>query len=282
MPLSFRKMHGLGNDFVVVDLRPAGSPVLSPQAVRAIADRREGVGCDQFITLEPPRQAGASVFMGIWNPDGSQSGACGNATRCVASLLMAETGGDSVGVETVSGLLPAWRGPEGLITVDMGPPRLEWQDIPLAAPADTARLELAEGPLSGPVAVSMGNPHAVFFVPSVAAIALEEVGPRLEHHPLFPQRTNVEIVEILAPDSLRMRVWERGAGITRACGSGACAVLVAAVRRGLSQRSAAVHLDGGTLHIHWREADGHVLMTGPVATAFTGLLDETLLPETLP
>ncbi|MGC2856744.1 diaminopimelate epimerase [Novispirillum sp. DQ9] len=272
---AFRKMHGLGNDFVVIDLRD-GRPGFSPEQVARIADRREGVGCDQFITIEPPRSAGATAFMGIRNPDGSEAGACGNATRCVAWLLMAESGADAVVVETISGLLPATRGEDGLVTVDMGPARLDWDQIPLSERLDTAHLGLAVGPLEDGVAVSMGNPHAVFFVDDVAAVPLEDVGPQVEHHPLFPARTNVEAVQVLDPRTLRMRVWERAAGITKACGSGACAVLVAAVRRGLSERRAEVILDGGPLTIEWREADGHVLMTGPVATSFTGTLDESL------
>ncbi|MFA7431316.1 MAG: diaminopimelate epimerase [Rhodospirillaceae bacterium] len=273
---AFRKMHGLGNDFVVIDLRDGGAG-FTPEQVARIADRREGVGCDQFITIEPPRTPGATAFMGIRNPDGSEAGACGNATRCVAHLLMAERNTNSAVVETISGLLPATRAPNGLVTVDMGPARLEWDAIPLAEPRDTAHLGLSVGPLLDGVAVSMGNPHAVFFVADVAAVPLEDVGPQIECHPLFPARTNVEAVQVLARDRLRMRVWERAAGITKACGSGACAVLVAAVRRGLSERRAEVMLDGGPLTIEWRESDGHVLMTGPVATSFTGTLHESLL-----
>lgn len=275
--IAFRKMHGLGNDFVVIDLRRTPGTGFSAAQVTRIADRWEGVGCDQFITIEPPRTPGATAFMGIRNPDGSEAGACGNATRCVASLLMAESGLDAVVVETVSGLLAATAADAGLVTVDMGPARLEWDQIPLAEPRDTAHLDIAAGVLRDAVAVSMGNPHAVFFVEDVAAVPLAEVGPQIEHHPLFPARTNVEAVQVLARDRLRMRVWERGAGITKACGSGACAVLVAAVRRGLADRRADVLLDGGPLGIDWRESDGHVLMTGPVATSFSGILDESLL-----
>ncbi len=273
---AFRKMHGLGNDFVVIDLRD-GLPGFTPEQVARIADRREGVGCDQFITIEPPRARGATAFMGIRNPDGSEAGACGNATRCVAALLMDESGADAVVVETISGLLPASRAADGLVTVDMGPARLDWDAIPLSEARDTAALGLSAGPLQGGVAVSMGNPHAVFFVDDVGAVPLEDVGPRIETDPLFPARTNVEAVEVLTRQSLRMRVWERAAGITKACGSGACAVLVAAVRLGLADRRAQVILDGGPLTIEWRENDGHVLMTGPVATSFTGTLHESLL-----
>lgn len=276
MTLPFRKMHGLGNDFVVFDLRATAVRFTAAQAAR-IADRREGVGCDQFITIEPPRDPAATAFMRIRNPDGSEAGACGNATRCVAHLLMEDTGRDHVVVETVSGLLDARRAADGLVTVDMGPARLDWQQIPLAEPRDTLHLDITAGVMRDPVAVSMGNPHAVYFVDDVAAVPLETLGPGLEHHALFPERTNVEAVQVLSPTRLRMRVWERSAGITRACGSGACAVLVAAVRRGLAERKAEVILDGGPLTIEWRADDGHVLMTGPVATSFTGVLDESLL-----
>lgn len=276
MTVSFRKMHGLGNDFVVVDVRQSGVRFTEEQ-VRRIGDRRRGIGFDQFITIEPPRQAGATVFMGIRNPDGSVAGACGNATRCVSALLMTETGSDAVVIETVSGLLPATRTAEGTVTVDMGPARLDWQDLPLAEARDTLHLGIGAGELHDPVGVSMGNPHAVFFVGDVAAVPLTDVGPVLENHALFPKRCNIEIVEVQARDRLRMRVWERGAGITQACGSGACATLVAAVRRGLADRRAEVLLDGGSLIIEWRESDGHVLMSGPTATSFTGVFDGSLL-----
>lgn len=276
MTVSFRKMHGLGNDFVVVDVRQNGV-VFTEEQVRRIGDRRRGIGFDQFITIEPPRQPDATAFMGIRNPDGSVAGACGNATRCIASLLMTEAGTDTAVVETVSGLLPARRSADGTVTVDMGPARLDWQDLPLSEARDTLHLGIGAGDLQDPVGVSMGNPHAVFFVPDVAAVPLTEVGPVLETHTLFPKRCNIEIVQVEARDRLRMRVWERGAGITQACGSGACATLVAAVRRGLSDRRAEVVLDGGILTIEWRDSDGHVLMSGPTATSFTGIFDGSLL-----
>ncbi|QQP87951.1 diaminopimelate epimerase [Skermanella sp. TT6] len=275
MTIPFLKMHGLGNDFVVIDARGTDLSLNEAQA-RAIADRRTGVGCDQFIVIEPPKTSGATAFMRIRNPDGSEAGACGNATRCVAHLLMRESGQPGAVVETIAGLLPSSAAPDGMVTVDMGPARLDWSDIPLAGPADTLRLDVAEGGYAGPVAVSMGNPHAVFFVDDVAAVPLESVGPRLEHHPAFPRKANIEFAQVLSPTRIRMRVWERSAGITRACGSGACAVQVAAVRRGLTERRAEVILDGGSLVIEWRE-DGHVLMTGPVALSFTGHLAPDLL-----
>ncbi|UEM05349.1 diaminopimelate epimerase [Skermanella rosea] len=275
MTIPFLKMHGLGNDFVVIDARGTDLSLNEAQA-RAIADRRTGVGCDQFIVIEPPRTPGATAFMRIRNPDGSEAGACGNATRCVAHLLMRETGQSSAVVETIAGLLPSTIAEDGMVTVDMGPARLDWSDIPLAGPADTLRLDVSEGGYAGPVAVSMGNPHAVFFVDDVAAVPLESVGPRLEHHPAFPRKANIEFAQVLSPTRIRMRVWERSAGITRACGSGACAVQVAAVRRGLTERRAEVMLDGGSLVIEWRE-DGHVLMTGPVTLSFTGHLAPDLV-----
>lgn len=271
----FLKMHGLGNDFVVLDARSSGL-VLTEAAARAIADRNRGVGCDQLIVIEPARSGLSDAWMTIYNPDGSQSGACGNATRCVAWLLMQESGRDKVVIETKAGLLDAEVRGDRLVAVDMGPARLDWREIPLAEAVDTLHLGISAGPLADPVAVSMGNPHAVFFVDDVAAIDLAALGPQLEHHGIFPERANIEVVQVLGPEKLRMRVWERGAGITQACGTGACATLVAAARRGLTARKADVVLDGGVLTIEWLP-DDHVLMTGPVALAFAGRLDPSLL-----
>ncbi len=272
--LAFRKMHGLGNDFVVLDGR-ARALTLTAQAARTIADRRTGVGCDQILIMEPAR-AGGDIFMAIFNADGSVVESCGNGSRCVARLIMDETGKDKITLETASGPVVATRAPDGLIAIDMGPARDTWQAIPLAEAADTLHLPVSEGALRDAVAVNVGNPHAVFFVDDAEAIDLATLGPRLERHPLFPQRTNVEAVQVLSRGRLRMRVWERGAGITRACGTGACAAAVAAVRRGLTDRNVTVTLDGGNLEIEWR-ADGHVIMTGPVAEAFSGTLDGRLL-----
>jgi diaminopimelate epimerase len=266
----FRKMHGLGNDFVVLDARARDLPI-TPARAAAIADRHRGIGCDQFIVLEPGG-AGADVFMRIRNPDGSEAGACGNATRCVASLVAAETGRPAVTVRTIAGDLPVEALPGGLWRADMGPARLGWQEVPLARAMDTLHLPLSRGLVGDPAACSMGNPHATFFVRDLAAVPVAEIGPSLEHDPLFPERANIGFAQVLAPDRIRLRMWERGAGITLACGSGACATLVNAVRRGLAARRATVLLDGGELLMEWRE-DGHVLMTGPVATAFTGTLD---------
>src|SRR5258708_5154611 len=237
-------MHGLGNDFVVLDGRT--TPLdLSPGRRRAIADRRLGVGCDQLIVLEPPTDREADVFMRIYNPDGGEAGACGNATRCVASVLMDERKTDLVTVQTISGLLESQKtgmGANGLpvISVDMGPAGLDWRDIPVSQACDTNHLPLGLGPLQDPVGTNMGNPHATFFVDHPDAIPLAELGPKLEHDRLFPERANIGVAQLVGEDRLRLRVWERGAGITLACGSGACAALVAANRRGLVKRHAEV------------------------------------------
>jgi diaminopimelate epimerase len=276
----FLKMHGLGNDFVVLDARGAAFD-LTPARRRAIADRRLGVGCDQLIVLEAPTESDADVFMRIYNPDGGEAGACGNATRCVASVLMDERKTDHVTVQTIAGLLESQKtglGSNGLpvISVDMGPARLDWREIPVSQACDTNHLPLGVGPLQDPVGTNMGNPHATFFVDNADAIPLAELGPKLEHDRLFPERANIGVAQLVGEDRLRLRVWERGAGITLACGSGACAALVAANRRGLVKRHAEVIVDGGTLAIEWLR-DGHVLMTGGIALAFKGELDRSLL-----
>jgi diaminopimelate epimerase len=277
--LGFVKMHGLGNDFVVLDGRRRPLK-LERRQIRAIADRRIGVGCDQLFVLEPPTDKAADVFMRIYNTDGSDAEACGNGTRCVAAMVMHESGRDRAVVQTVAGLLDSAATPDGRVTVDMGPARLDWREIPLKEAHDTNHVPVYAGMLSDPVCVNMGNPHAVFFVASVDVIDLRTLGPRLEHDPMFPDKANIEIAQVLTPENgrsrIRMRVWERGVGITMACGSGACATVVAASRRGLVPRQADVILDGGTLGIEWRE-DGHVLMTGPVTVSFTGTLAPSLL-----
>ena len=271
----FTKMHGLGNDFVVLDAR-ARPLTLSDATVRAIADRRTGVGCDQLIVIRTPQNGEpADARMEIRNADGGEVEACGNATRCVADLLMTESNRSEVAIQTAAGRLIASRTPGG-VTVDMGPMRTEWDDIPLAGPADTLHLELAVGSLADPVAGNIGNPHATFFVEDTDAIDLSRFGPELEHHPIFPQRANIGVASVIGPDRLRLRVWERGVGITRACGTGACAALAAAARRGLTGRKGEVILDGGPLQIEWLE-NGHMLMTGPVAVSFTGELSPSLL-----
>ncbi|MBT5299000.1 MAG: diaminopimelate epimerase [Rhodospirillaceae bacterium] len=273
--VAFTKMHGLGNDFVIVDGRDGDLAIGGTQA-RAIGDRRRGVGFDQLLILEPAKDAAADLFMRILNPDGSEAEACGNGTRCVAARVMDELGRDTLNIETVAGVLATTTGADGLVTVDMGPANLEWRQIPLAVEADTLHLDIENGPLRDPVAVNIGNPHMVFFVDDADAIDVAGLGPALESHPLYPERTNVEICSLSGPDQLRMRVWERGAGITQACGSGACAAGVAAARRGLTGRRVEIVLDGGPLSIEWRE-DGRVLMTGPVATSFEGTLGPELL-----
>ncbi|MGZ5910750.1 MAG: diaminopimelate epimerase [Reyranella sp.] len=276
----FLKMHGLGNDFVVLDAR-AADLALTPERRRTIADRRLGVGCDQLIVLERPTDREADVFMRIYNPDGGEAGACGNATRCVASVVMDERNSDHVTVQTIAGLLESQKtglASNGLpvISVDMGPARLDWREIPVSQPCDTNHLPLGLGPLQDPVGTNMGNPHATFFVDDADAIPLAELGPKLEHDRLFPERANIGVAQLVGEDRLRLRVWERGAGITLACGSGACAAVVAASRRGLVQRKADVVLERGTLTVEWLR-DGHVLMTGGIARAFKGELDRSLL-----
>lgn len=272
MARPFLKMNGLGNDFVVVETR---SGPFSPTAeeVRAIADRKTGVGCDQLIVVE--KADGADAHVRFWNADGEEVGACGNGTRCVGWLLMQSSGKDEAVIDTKAGRLVATRAGERLVSVDMGPPRLEWQDIPLDEAHDTAALEVVlyhhADLMAPPGCVSMGNPHVVFFVPDVEAVPIAKIGPAIEKHPLFPEQVNVGFAQILDRDRIRLRVWERGAGLTKACGTGACAALVAAARRDLTKRHATMVLDGGELHIEWRK-DGHVIMTGPAAVDFAGEL----------
>ena len=266
MSRPFLKMNGLGNDFVVVEARHAPFAP-GPDEARAIADRASGIGCDQLIAIEP--SANADAFMRIWNADGGEVGACGNATRCVGWLLMNATGKDEAVIETQGGLLPVRRAGPNAVSVDMGEPRLAWNDIPLARQMGTRTLDFSAGGLSDPGAVSMGNPHVVFFTEDVDLAAT--IGPAVEHDPLFPEAVNVGFARVEAPDRIRLRVWERGAGLTKACGTGACAALVAASRRDLTGRRATLVLDGGELDIDWRE-DGHVIMTGAVAVEFEGTL----------
>jgi diaminopimelate epimerase len=278
MSRPFLKMNGLGNDFVVVEARPesAHGPFAPSEAeARAIADRASGIGCDQLIAIEPSPRADA--FMRIWNADGGEVEQCGNAARCVAWLLMEASGRDHARLDTPVGVLDVARAGERRVTVDMGAPGLDWRDIPLAEPMDTRGIELQVGPIDNPVlhtpgCVSMGNPHVVFFTPDAEAAPVREVGSMIEHHRLFPERTNVEFAQVKGRDRMRLRVWERGVGVTKACGTGACAAVVAACRRGLTDRKVTVEMDGGELVIEWRPEDDHVLMTGPVAVEFTGTL----------
>ena len=273
--LAFRKMHGAGNDFVIIDQRRR-EMALTPALVRAIGDRHRGVGFDQLAEILAGGNTTAAVR--FWNADGSRAQACGNATRCIADLLIAETGLAEVTLASENGVLTGRRNGSadglagGLIEVDMGLPRWGWRDVPLAREADTLRL-----PIDGePAACSMGNPHCTVFVDDAEAVALETRGPELEHHPLFPERTNVQFVQVLARDRARVRVWERGVGVTLASGSSSCALLVNAVRRGLMDRRATMVLDGGELQIEWRD-DDHLLMAGPVAHVFEGTLSSAFL-----
>ena len=273
MTRPFLKMNGLGNDFVVIETR---SGPFSPTAeeVRAIADRKTGVGCDQLIVIEKS-EADADARVRFWNADGEEVSACGNGTRCVGWLLMQSNGKDQAVIDTQAGRLVASRAGDRLVSVDMGPPRLDWQEIPLASAQDTAALDVAlfhhADLMAPPGCVSMGNPHVVFFVPDVEQAPVELAGPAVETHALFPEHVNVGFAQILERDRIRLRVWERGAGLTKACGTGACAALVAASRRDLVGRHATMVLDGGELFIEWRE-DGHVIMTGPAAVDFAGEL----------
>lgn len=266
--LAFMKMHGLGNDFVVLDSRGRAA-VTTAALARALGDRNRGVGFDQLAEMRSSDKA--DLALDFWNTDGSRAGACGNATRCVADHVLRQTGRSEVAIETARGLLRAVRRGDGLVAVNMGQPQFDWADLPLAHAADTAHL-----PLDGdPAGVGMGNPHCVFFLPDAEAADVAGTGARVERDPLFPEGTNVEFASLTAPDRLRMRVWERGAGITLACGSGACATAVAAHRRGLTGRRVVIDLDGGALEIDWRE-DG-VWMAGPTAHVFDGRLSASLL-----
>lgn len=267
--LPFMKMHGLGNDFVVLDGRLRAVEI-SPALAVALADRHRGVGFDQLAIIGTGRD-GADAHLTFLNADGSPAAACGNATRCIARHLMDETGGETLTLTTDHGKLLARDAGDGLTSVNMGPPRTAWTEIPLAREVDTLEL-----PLEGaPTATSMGNPHCTFFVEDAQAVDLATRGPQVEHDPLFPERTNVQFASVIGPDRLRMRVWERGTGITLASGSSSCATAVAAARRGLTGRSVTIELDGGPIAIDWRE-DG-VWMTGPTAHVFTGTLTRAFL-----
>ena len=276
----FLKMNGLGNEIVVLDLR--GTPLrVSAAEARAIA-AGPGSHFDQLMVLHDPRTPGTDAFMRIYNTDGTESGACGNGTRCVGWALLRDEDRSDLVLETAAGLLPTTRRDELTFTVDMGAPRLRWDEIPLAEPfEDTTGIELQIGPIDAPVlhtpsVVNMGNPHAIFWVADALAHDLSRIGPLLEHHPIFPERANISLAQVTGPDAMILRVWERGAGLTRACGSAACAAAVAAARKGLTGRDVRVSLPGGDLFITWRESDGHVLMTGPVELEHEGRLAAAL------
>ncbi|MBS0472579.1 MAG: diaminopimelate epimerase [Proteobacteria bacterium] len=271
----FLKMHGLGNDFVVFDARKRAFSLDGAQ-VRAIANRRTGIGCDQLIVIRRGT-GGADAIMEIRNADGSEVEQCGNATRCVARLLMDESGRNRVRIDTLGGTLLC-SDADGAVTVDWGAARTMWDEVPLAQPTDTNMFELnVDGAKHVASAVSVGNPHVVLFVEDAETAPVTTLGPRIETHPMFPAKTNVEFVSVESGERLRMRVWERGVGVTEACGSGACAVAVAAFRRGLTGRKVEVVLDGGALTLELREGDDHILMTGPSTLSFKGEIDLKVL-----
>ena len=279
----FVKMNGAGNEIVVVDLR-AGAGKIAPEEARAAASP-DGAPYDQLMALYPPRTPGTDAFIRIYNNDGSEAGACGNGMRCVASIVAGQTGKDALAFETTSGLLNCWKSEGGMFTVDMGRPRFAWNEIPLAEEfRDTRAIELQIGPIDKPVlhspsVVSMGNPHAIFWVDDVHAYDLERFGPMLENHPIFPERANITLAHIVDREHIVIRTWERGAGLTKACGSAACATVVAAARLKRANRKARVTLPGGELTIEWRESDDHVLMTGPVEFEFEGKFDPALFEK---
>jgi diaminopimelate epimerase len=263
-------MHGLGNDFIVLDGRD--NPIMiDPKTMAAIASRKTGIGCDQIIIIEPPRDIAADIFMRIINADGTEVSACGNATRCIAWDIAAQKNQTHVTIETRAGLLECEIAGDHMVSVDMGIAKLDWRDIPLKNACDTLDIAIALPGIDLPraVGVNMGNPHAVFFIDHVESFDVARFGPMIETHPMFPEKTNVEFVQILDRGRVRMRVWERGAGITDACGTGACAVGVAAVRKNLTDRKITVVMDGGELQIEYLR-DGHVIMTGPCAISFVG------------
>lgn len=266
----FKKMHGLGNDFLIADFR-SGARSVSGRLAKALSDRRRGVGFDQLAELRDSESCDARLV--FFNADGSRSGACGNATRCVARLLFEETGRAEAVIETERGRLACADAGDGLTSVNMGHPMFGWADVPLSSEADTRSLPIP----GGPSALSMGNPHCVFIVEDTDAVEIEVQGPEHERNPLFPERTNVEFVQVLSADAVRLRIWERGAGVTPASGSGACAAAVASARLGLTERTVSVHVDGGALRIDWRD-DG-VWMTGPTAKVYDGELDVAALEE---
>ena len=267
MRVPFIKMHGLGNDFVVLDGRARPLPALTPGLVRALADRRTGIGCDQLVVLEP--SSAAALKARFFNQDGGEVESCGNASRAIGLLL-----GAAAEVETLGGRIAVAPG-DGGIAVDMGEPRFEWDQIPLAYAMDTHHLPLAWEDLTDPIAVNVGNPHVIFFVPDCDAVELHRLGPEIEHDAVFPARINVNVASVVSRTHIRLRVWERGAGETRACGTGACATAIGAMRRGLVERKVTVSLPGGDLHIEWTEA-GRILMTGPATESFRGDFDPAI------
>lgn len=278
--IPFRKMNGLGNDFVVLDAR-ARPLVVSDDQARAIADRKTGIGCDQLIVMENSPKA--DVRMRIWNAEGGEVQSCGNASRCIADIVMAEKGAASATIDTKGGLLTAQQAGKLKVRIDQGRPRFDWKDIPLAEVfPDTRHIELQVGPIDSPLihspsVVNVGNPHCIFWVRDLDVVDLAKVGPMIENHPLFPERTNVELAKVVARDHVILKVWERGAGLTKACGTAACAVMAAGYRLKLIDRECRVTLPGGDLFMAVNEANGHVLMTGPLEYEFEGVLPTGLL-----
>ena len=278
--IPFRKMNGLGNDFVVIDARTNKIKITEDQA-RSIADRSTGIGCDQLIMID--KSVFADARMRIWNNEGGEVESCGNAARCVGDILLAERQAESVSVETLGGMLSCSRSEDGLMSVDMGEPSFHWTQIPLAEEFfDTNQIELQIGPIDDPIlhtpsVINVGNPHAIFWVDDPEAYDLARFGPLLENHPIFPQRANISLARVVDEQHIVLKVWERGAGLTRACGTAACAVGAAAARKGLTGRDVTVTLPGGDLQITWREADDHIIMTGPFSYDFEGTLPEGLL-----
>ena len=298
MKVAFWKMNGLGNEIVVIDAR-AGGMTLDADAARLIASPATGPGCDQIMVIGPPPpfgeasgeasgkgRDGADISTAIWNMSGEEVEACGNGARCVAAWLFREEGVTRVTMATKGGLIEARDAGNGCIAIDMGVPRFGWQDIPLAEEIhDTRAIELQIGPIDAPIlhspsAVNVGNPHAIFWVDEPDAFNLEKIGPLIENHPMFPARANISLAKVVDRTTIRARVWERGAGATRACGTAACAMAVAAARKGLTERAVTVHLPGGALEIVWRETDDHIVMTGPAEFEFAGEID--LAPEGAP
>ena len=267
MTIPFIKMHGLGNDFVIIDHR-LSTNVLDSSQITHLGNRRRGIGFDQLLTIFPARGDG-DVFLKINNPDGSEAEACGNGTRCVADLVMREGNLSKITIETVAGKLYCHRTRDNNVSANMGIVKTNWDEIPLIQPADTSRVQLEDAPFTECCCVNIGNPHAVFFCDDADAVDLRAIGPILEKNKMFPKGANIEFATVKSNNQIRMRVWERGAGITEACGSGACAVLVASARNGLTGRRAEVILDGGSLDIEWID-DGSILMTGPTTVSFRG------------
>ena len=280
---TFVKMNGAGNEIVVVDLRAKGGAIAAAEAKAAAGPA--GAPYDQLMALYPPRTPGTEAFIRIYNSDGSEAGACGNGMRCVADIVAKQSGKDALSFETTSGILNCWKGADGMFTVDMGAPRFKWNEIPLAEEfRDTRAIELQIGPIDNPIlhspsVVNMGNPHAIFWVEDVDVYELNKFGPLLENHPIFPERANITLAHIVSRDHIVIRTWERGAGLTRACGSAACAAAVAAARLKRTNRKVKITLPGGELAIEWREKDDHVLMTGPVEFEFEGRFDPALFAK---